>query len=384
VKWDGSITGAHLGFDARLGDSALAGLMVHYGDVDIDHKYDDPALSGDDREIKGDWLLEMTTVNPYIGWQRGVFEGWAFAGFGDGELEIDETGANRDDRSLETDVTTTTFGLGMSGSIVREGGREVRIKAEAFSTTAEVDEGETINDHLEGKIPELEVDANRVRVMLESSRTRQLDSGADFGTSAEVGLRYDGGDGRTGGGSELGFGFHYTGPGGVAIDARARGLIGHRADYDDWGVSASMKMQPGADGQGLSLALTPAYGQTADGTQSMWDNGLLTDKSATTANSDDAADSAKSIDLHARMEMTAGYGIKAFTDTGLITPYSGLTFADNKKRTTTVKLGVKWQTPLGAGLLGDNTLGLDLSTKRTTAKRTATTDTVTLKGELKF
>jgi len=376
VKWDGTITGARLGFDTRLGDSALAGLMVHYGDAEIEHEYDDPA-SGN--RIKGDWLLEMTTINPYLGWQRGALEGWALVGFGDGELEVDETGAGRDERPLETDVSMTTFGLGMSGAVVRESGREVRVKAEASSTTTEVDEGETITGHREGKIPESEVDTNLVRVMLESSRTRQLDSGADFRTSAEVGLRYDGGDGRTGGGSELGVGFHYTGPGGVSVEARARGLIGHRADYDDWGISGSIRMQPGADGQGLSLALTPAYGQTADGTQGMWDNGLF--------NADAAdGDSAEDLDLEARMQIEAAYGVKAFTDTGLLKPNAAMTFSEGDNRE--VKLGVGWQTNLsgtggGIGGSGGATLILDLSTNRATTD-TTTDDTVTLKGEVKF
>ncbi|MDD9822997.1 MAG: hypothetical protein OXU98_08980 [Gammaproteobacteria bacterium] len=371
VDWDGSITGGHLGFDARVGDSSLAGLLVHYGDVEIDdYKYNDASLN--DAPIEGDWTLEMTTVNPYFGWKRGAVEGWAMAGFGEGDLEIDERGLNRDARPLEADVSMTTFGFGLSGSVVREGGREVRVKAEAFSTTAEVDEGDYIADHREGAIPDLEVDANRVRVMVESSRTRSLRSGADFGSSAEVGLRYDGGDGRTGGGSELGLGFHYTSPGGVSVEGRARGLLGHRADYDDWGVSGSLKLQPGADGQGLSLALTPAYGQTANGAQSMWDNGLL--KAADAADGNATADN--KIDLQARMEVAAGYGVKAFTDTGLLTPYSGLTFADNDSHT--VKLGVQWQTTLG-GPHGLSDLGLNLSAKRTPAD-----DTFTLKGELKF
>ena len=366
IDWDGEITGGHLGFDARVGDSSLAGLLVHYGDADIDHKYTDNTPGGRGASVEGDWTLEMTTVNPYFGWKRGAVEGWALAGFGEGDLEIDETGPNRD-LPLETDVSMTTFGFGLSGSVVREDGREVRVKAEAFSTTADVDEGDAVGRY-QARIEELEVDANRVRVMVESSRTRSLRSGADFGSSAEVGLRYDGGDGRTGGGSELGLGFHYTSPGGVSVEGRARGLLGHRADYDDWGVSGSLKLQPGADGQGLSLALTPAYGQTANGAQSMWDNGLI--KAADAANGDATADN--KIDLQARMEVAAGYGVKAFTDTGLLTPYSGLTFADTGK--TTIKLGVEWQTALG----GLSDLGLNLSAKRTPAD-----DTFTLKGVTK-
>ncbi|MDD9874017.1 MAG: hypothetical protein OXU22_00580, partial [Gammaproteobacteria bacterium] len=374
VDWEGNIVGGHLGFDARVGGSALAGLLVSYNDVEIeDYTYNDTSLTGSP-EITGDWLLDMTSVSPYLGWRRGALEGWAMAGYGEGELEIDERGhASRDGRSLETDVSMHTFGLGVSRSVERRRGREVRIKAEAFATRAEVDDGDDVTGHREAPISDLEVDANRVRLMLEFSGTRQLRGGADFGTSAEFGMRYDGGDGRTGGGSELGLGFHYHGAGGVSLQGRVRGLFGHSAD---WGASGSLKLQPGGDGQGLSLAVSPAYGRTAGGAQGVWNNGLFA--------SDDSGDG---VDLRARMEVEAGWGVKAFTDTGLLTPYSNMTFTDTGART--VSLGVEWQTSLGNGAgpgsrRGGVDFGLNLSAKRTNADDKAPEDAVVLKGTLRF
>jgi len=147
------------------------------------------------------------------------------------------------------------------------------------------------------------------------------------------------------------------------VDGRARGLLSHSADYDDWGVSVSVKFAPGADGQGLSLSLSPGYGKTAAGLQGIWDNGLL---GPGDASADDKG-------LHARMQMRAGYGVKAWTDTGLVTPYSEMSSGPDKR---SYRLGVQWQI--------SERFDFDASARRTDENDKAPQDALILKAQLRF
>jgi len=111
----------------------------------------------------------------------------------------------------------------------------------------------------------------------------------------------------------------------------------------------------GADRQGLALTVTPVYGDAEFDPRKMWDDGVA------------------HLDVEAarprpamRMTIDAGYGIAQRI--GVLTPYTALRLGH---ATRDHRLGLRWQAR-GTGLT------LDLSTHRTA------TDTVTLKGEMKF
>ena len=67
-------------------------------------------------------------------------------------------------------------------------------------------------------------------------------------------------------------GCSYAHPGlGLTVDAAVRGLLAHEdANYDEWGASGTVRLAPGAAGQGVSLTLAPAWGATASGVQGLW------------------------------------------------------------------------------------------------------------------
>ncbi|MDD9856923.1 MAG: hypothetical protein OXU96_02560, partial [Gammaproteobacteria bacterium] len=360
TKWDGDLFSAHLGFDARLSAGLLGGLLLSYSEAAIeDYSRIDTTRSGRPA-VKGDWLLEMTSLSPYLGWRgdSGV-EGWALASYGSGDLDIEERGGRR-----ASDVTLQTIGVGISGAVSKAGDRELRVKADVFATRAEVDDSKTVSGDQLGTILGDELSASRVRVLLDLRHTRALAGGASLDSSGEFGARYDNGDGRTGGGLELGGGMKYRNAAlGLTLEGRTRGLIGHSADYDDWGISGAVKLEAGADGQGLSLSLSPAYGNTAGGSQAIWDGGLFSNGAG-----DDAAP-----ELRARMDVKAGYGVKAFAGTGLLTPYSGVSFGDGQR---SYRLGVEWNS-------GER-LRLKLSGERLETDDTATTHGILFKGEMWF
>jgi len=346
------MTSVHLGVDAQLGSAALGGLMVSYSDTDIDDYTH--AVGGVSRA--GDYALQVTSVSPYLGWRGAAgMEAWAMASYGSGDLEVTWAGER-----LSSDVKLRTLGVGASGALARVGGREVRLRAEGFATRAEV-QGGGAGAAVAG-IPAADVNANRLRLMLHSSATHALSSGARLSPSGELGMRYDSGDGRSGGGVELGGAVRYEhAPRGLSVEGRVRGLLSHSANYDDGGVSMSGKWAAGADGQGWSWSLNPAYGNTAGGLQEIWDQGLPGDD-----NNDDQG-------LHGRVQMRAGYGVKGWSDTGLVTPYSEMSSGRDKR---SYRLGVQWQI--------NQRLDFDASALRTHENDKASQDAFTIKAELRF
>lgn len=60
VAYDGTVASGHIGIDAMLGESLLAGLSVAHGRGTGD--YTDP------NALKGELATALTSFNPYINW----------------------------------------------------------------------------------------------------------------------------------------------------------------------------------------------------------------------------------------------------------------------------------------------------------------------------
>ena len=84
-------------------------------------------------------------------------------------------------------------------------------------------------------------------------------------------MRYDGGDGVTGTGVELGGGLRYANSGGnVTVSGNVRTLLAH--DYNESGVDFLLQLLPSA-GRGLSLSLHPVWGKTQSVAEQLWNDG---------------------------------------------------------------------------------------------------------------
>ncbi|WP_423908374.1 putative Ig domain-containing protein [Candidatus Spongiihabitans sp.] len=156
LNWDGDLTGAHLGFDARIANDVLAGLAVSWLNSDLDYK--GSALG------KGDHEIDLTSVHPYIGWRAGQLDLWATVGYGNGELEITQSGVKN-----SSDINQRTIGVGGSGQLWQGGASSLRLKGEALQTAMEVKGGVGIDKK--------DVDATRLRMTVEASQSRVLAGG---------------------------------------------------------------------------------------------------------------------------------------------------------------------------------------------------------------
>ena len=348
LDWDGDLFSINLGFDARITPDTIGGVAVSWSEGDLDYDVDDSEKT---------YGINLTSVYPYLGWSNARGEVWMTTGYGEGELEI----TNANDETDTNDISLQTFAIGGSGVVLQREANTVRLKGEVSQSTLNVE----ANDD---GLSEMEVDTGRVRLSVETTHTTALVNGARTERSGEAGMRYDGGDGNTGVGIELGLGFRYVNTTtGLSVEGKARALVGHDGDTDsdEWGVSGTIKKTAGADGQGLSFALSPGYGEQASDMQRLWQHGLRD------------VDRGTGDDYAARLNVRLGYGMTGIdvpnwfgTDTGLLTPYTEMTLSDDSNR---YRLGIQWE-------LGDR-LDLDIIGEHRDAD---TTNSILLKGESRF
>ena len=287
VSWDGEVVSAHLGLDRRLANGLRVGLAASWSEAKFDYGH---------KNREGEWELEMTSAQPYLGWIAGNgVELWASAGAGSGELEIASGGTRRE----KSDADMWLAAAGARKPLHEtESGLNVSLRGEALYSSFEVDgNGRRIQAYT--------ADASRLRLALEARRDRVLASGARLSPRFELGLRHDGGDGETGAGVELGGGAEYV-SGRLTASGGARALVAN-SDYDEWGADLALAYAPGAGGRGFSFRLAPSWGATQSGTRKLWERGAPGLNGA-----------ASESDPGARLEAELGYGLKSPWSRGLL------------------------------------------------------------------
>ena len=369
LRWDGGLFSMQLGIDTRPllnhpglasfagSGNLLAGLLLSYGEADIE----DFSYQTGGRVYRGDYNLDLTALNPYLGWSApdGSVEWWATLGAGKGDVRI----SPHEQAASNGDVATRTGALGGSREVFLGSVTETRLKGEAFITQISFDG----HDKDAVVIPDSNLHTSRYRIALESRQTRKLPGGVQVTPALEVGVRHDAGDARLGSGAEVGGRLHYTDAArGLTLEGRTRALFFHNGDYEDWGIGGSMRLRAGADGQGLSLSLSPAYGNPAADDIDTRGAGLL-QNIATAA--EDAGDP-----LQARLQARIGYGLSDHSDHGIrITPYSEFNLGESKQN---YRMGLHWQLA--------PQVDLDLFAKRSKNKDEAVNHAVLLEGRIRF
>ena len=371
LDWDGDLFSLHLGVDAHITAEAIGGVALSWSEGEMDTNKDN---------TKATYDISMTSINPYLGWSDEYGEVWMTAGYSKGELEREDgTGT-----TSSNDLSMQTFAIGGNSILLRRGADTLRLKGEISQSVLAVD----ANQDRSG-LPEMEVDANRARLSLESTNTVTWGNGARTDRKVELGARHDGGDGVTGTGIELALGLRHSNAAGLSVEGKIRGLLGHKGDINEWGISGTIKQSAGTDGQGFSFALSPGYGDDSSDLQRLWEHGLRdVDGNASSGTSDAAdpdgnadPDTARTRAYSARLDARIGYGMNGFSapnwlgsgiGIGLLTPYSALTLSNDSNR---YRLGLQWK-------LGDR-IDFDLVGEREDATN-ADDNKILLKGEFRF
>ena len=313
VDYDGSVVSANLGIDTELGADMLAGVALSQARGTVDYTASNAS---------GELTTSLTSVNPYVGWQMaGGMNLWAVAGYGSGEVEIDDGSAD----AQSSDLTQRMVAAGVSGPLMSSdemiagGTTTLNLKGEVAFTSADVDGS--------GSIESTSLSASRQRLLLEGAHVQKLASGSTFTPSLELGVRNDGGDGETGTSIEAGGALRYADEAsGLTVEGRVRTLLSHSGDYEETGVSGLVRLAPGGSGQGLALVVQPAWGQTGSGVNQLWENGVTAGVSP---------------DNQARLNTEVGYGLGVAPGLGVVTPYAGLGLAGEGAQWW--RMGARWQ-----------------------------------------
>ena len=307
LDWSGELFSAHMGVDAPLGERLRGGVAATWSEGEI--AYTD--RSGDEA-IAGVHESRMTTVHPYAGWSGPDGSlAWGTLGYGKGEIEISD--AEVVDRFGVQTSDSAFLGAALGGSIpvLSAGGLTLSLRGSGEATRYSVeDNGEAI--------AAVSVDTRRLRLSVQGSRRYALGGGGTLTPSLEAGGRWDGGDGETGAGLELGGGLEWTLPSGLSVEARGRTLAAHAGDAKEWGVSGSARLSPGADGRGLSFELAPRWGASESGLGRLWEDGA-------TGRASPVGGAAR---LRLDTELGYGYGVRG----GVLTPYGGFGYEQGGAR----------------------------------------------------
>ena len=338
VTYDGNVTSANLGIDAKLSTNVLAGVSLAQASGKVDYT--------DSNARSGNLTSTVTSVSPYMSWNASSgINLWATVGFGSGEVEVkDSTGAQASDLSWRMAAAGVNGPLVASDQLIAGGTTNLMAKGETAFTRAGIDGS--------GTIESMTLNASRHRLMLEGSHVQSLASGGTFTPSIEIGLRNDGGDGETGTSVEAGSGLRYDDQAsGLTVEARARTLLAHSGDYEEWGVSGLVKLDPGPAGVGLAFSVRPAWGQTASGVHRLWETGVT--RGLTPAGQPSG-----------RLDARVSYGMALFGGRFLGTPELGLGHSE---------VGDEWRLGWKFGLVERKRVSFDLGLDATRWKPAAGT-----------
>ena len=335
TRMDGRVTTGFLGADVGAADW-LAGLALGVSEGEGDYTL----MEGGD---SGTVESALTAVYPYarLGLSETV-DVWGLVGYGTGELTLTQNPDTDRAKTYRTDIGMRMVAVGARGEVIspeEPDGLTVALKSDAFwvRTTSEAVR------RSDGNLGASEADVNRVRLLVEGSRSFATGDGT-LTPTLELGVRNDGGDAETGTGIEAGAGLRYSG-GGVTVEGSVRTLVAHEeSGYEEWGASGAVRIDPGESGRGLSLTLSPVWGNASSGVDRLWS---LADAQGLAGES--------AFEATHRLEAEAGYGLGGPDGLGTVTPYTGLALSDTGERTW--RLGARWQVAPSISLNLEGTRG---------------------------
>ena len=348
----GDVVSGWIGLD-YAGERSMAGLAVSYvdGRGDFDLGIEDG---------RGEVASSLTSLYPYLRWSpREDLELWGLLGLGRGDLWIEDARGR-----VETAIGMRMAAAGAQAGVASAHGVDLSLKADALAVRMD-------SEGVVG-LPAVDVEAQRVRLMLEGRSDWALSDDEWLRPSLELGARLDTGDAETGPGLELGGGLAYENTRlGLSVEARGRWLAKHRDEgFEEWGASLDARLDPGASGLGPSFSLMPVWGRASSGIDALWKDeasslpGGVSTKEAASTTPD-------------RLDVEIGYGLRALGGRGVMTPYGELGLEDGRVRR--VQEGLRLKAPN----LADG-LGLEFHAEQVLRKGADLEHRVGLTGSLRF
>ena len=314
---NGDVTTVIMGVDAELRQT-MAGVALAHSSGDSAFEVDG---SCDEPRCKGTLNTQLTGVYPYLHHdvnKRVSISG--VLGYAKGDLAY-----SGDNSVAGIESRTAAFSTrGTLRPVPSENGFELAVRLDAFLNWVRTEET--------ADLEAIETDTSRLRLALEASRTLALDSDRALTSTLQLGVRHDGGDAEIGQGVDIKAALRYADPArGLSVEGAIHRLISHEdADYEEQGVSASVRLSPDAAGLGLSLSLA-----------SSWSAGATRTNPWSILNAETSSENSN-LNSATRLDAELGYGLPAFGNQSVQTPYFGFSLSDSAD--TTERLGWRLQT----------------------------------------
>ena len=326
VTLSGDVTTGLLGADVGT-DAWTAGVALSAAKGDGPFELiDDGAGSANGPCDRGTVESSLTSVHPYAQVRiNDDVDAWAIGGYGTGNMTIDHTACE----AFKTDIGMTMAAAGVRGQIMEADA------GDAFDAAVRTDVlWLRATSERTQRLLAAEADVTRLRLMIDAGRAFAAGAGT-LTPTIEAGVRHDAGDAEEGVGFEIGAGLAYQGTG-ISIEGKVRTLVAHDEDaYEEWGASFAVRVDPGSNGRGISLSITPAWGSAASETEQLW----------STRTAEELVSEAE-FEAEQRIDAELGYGLRGPAGIGVLTPYTGLSLNDGGNRT--LKAGARWNVADGA------------------------------------
>ena len=306
LDYDGDIYSINLGIDSQISQETLLGISVNWSNSDFDYRDAITAQSGD-------YGYRLYGINPYISWSPQGLGGsnlWATVGYGIGEIENQIEGVEK----VETDTRQYQFSGGGRYILTSSADSLSQLSIKGDLTLLRVDIEQSAG------FVASDIDSQSFRLLLQGSSVFNY-ADYSFTPSLEGGLRYDLGDGDTGGGIELSPAFTYKSlDDRVLIEGRGRYLIA--GQHDQWGLSVLARIDQARHGRGLSFSMHPTWGQSQAQAQQL------------TAHNGSRFNDYRAAKAEAQMKTELSYGMHVshiLGQTMLLTPYAEFTLGEDAR-----------------------------------------------------
>ena len=306
LDYDGDIYSINLGIDSQISRETLLGISVNWSNSDFDYR--------DATTVQtGDYGYKLYGINPYISWSpQGLGGGnlWATFGYGIGEIENQIEGVEK----VETDTRQYQFSGGGRYILTSSADSLSQLSIKGDLTLLRVDIEQSAG------FLASDIDSQSFRLLLQGSSVFNY-AGYSFTPSLEGGLRYDLGDGDTGGGIELSPAFTYKSlDDHILIEGRGRYLVA--GQYDQWGLSVLARIDQARHGRGLSFSMHPTWGQSQAQAEQL------------TAHNGSRFNDYRAAKAEAQIKTELSYGMRSshiLGQTMLFTPYAEFTLGENAR-----------------------------------------------------
>ncbi len=326
LTWDGELASLNIGTDTLSESGVLVGVAVGASKGSFGYQ---GSIGGTSGVLK----IRVKTLNPYVGWSLSESASmWASVGYGRGKINYNDE--DTESSSGKMKLASAAFGgrYRLFSSDGSGDGRlvQVDLKGEAWGVQNEVEGDERRPMGSKSR-------SHGMRVAVETHRSGVLESGASLVLSGEAGVRWDGGDGDTGTGFEMGGTANYGNSAtGMKVVATTRVLLDHESGRKEWGAGLTVGSRVDGRETGMTYRSSLSHGQAESGVDSLWDSSAA----SRTSSEEDS--------LATRLDAEVGY--RFYGNSGLHTPYVGFGAEESSKRNYRVGMRYAGGSAISSGL----------------------------------